>query len=66
MTRMTGSECVGMCNSIDTYTYTYTHIASPDSRRSRVRTSDGEAAYGDEWHRAHFSPTGDGGSGSSR
>ena len=41
-------------------------VAGPASGLSRSRTSDGRAAYGDGWHRAHGGPPGNEGIGSTR
>ena len=82
MTRMTGPDCVVMCNLINTHTHTYTHlemvaiakvtewlqerlgVEGPASRWSWARTTDGRAASGNGYHRAHSGPTGDEGCGS--
>ena len=61
MTRMTGPDCAVMCNVMNTHARARTHTRS---RWSWARTTDGRAASGNGYHRAHGGPTGDEGSGS--
>ena len=78
MTRMTGPDCAVMCNLINIHTYIQAtgapgdrrylaepkEIAGPAGRWSGARTTDGRAASGNGYHRAHGGPTGDEGCGS--
>ena len=61
MTRMTGSDCVVMCNLINTHTHMYTHTHQRERERERMRERENTGwERGREWGQKRESSSGDG------